>query len=90
MVKPPLKPLLSRREFLGTTAAAGAGLLLTSCSNETSPTPAAKKSGLSAINVALIGFGAEGGVLSDSLMNLMNTGDIKVVALADIWDYARK
>ncbi len=90
MVKPPLKPLINRREFLGTTAAAGAGLLLTSCSNESSPAPAAKKSGLSAINVALIGFGAEGGVLSDSLMNIMNTGEIKVVAVCDIWDYARK
>ena len=85
-----VKPLINRREFLGTTAAAGAGLLLTSCSNESSPAPAAKKSALNAINVALIGFGAEGSVLSDSLMNIMNTGDIKVVAVCDIWDYARK
>jgi predicted dehydrogenase len=87
MVKPP-PPLLTRRNFIGATAAAGAGLLLTSCSPDT--VVEKKKSALSAINVALIGFGAEGGVLSDSLMNLMNTGDIKVVALCDIWDYARK
>ncbi|HVU09034.1 MAG TPA: Gfo/Idh/MocA family oxidoreductase [Verrucomicrobiae bacterium] len=85
-----VKSLINRREFLGTTAAAGAGLLLTSCSQETTPAPAAKKSSLNAINVALIGYGAEGSVLSESLMNIMNTGDIKVVALADIWEYARK
>src|SRR5580658_1258871 len=90
MVKPFIKSLINRREFIGTTAAAGAGLLLTSCSNETTPAPAAKKSALNAINVGLIGYGAEGSVLSDSLMNIMNTGDIKVVALCDIWDYARK
>jgi len=90
MVKPSFKSLLSRRDFIGTTAAAGAGLLLTSCSQDDSPAPAAKKSTLSAINVGLVGCGAEGMVLSESLMNIMNTGDIKVVAVCDIWDYARK
>jgi len=85
-----VKPSITRREFLGTTAAAGAGLLLSSCSNDNAPAPVVKKSALNAINVGLIGYGAEGAVLSDSLMNIMNTGDIKVVALCDIWDYARK
>jgi len=80
----------TRREFLGTTAAASAGLLLSSCSNESNPVAAPKKSALNAINVALIGYGMEGSVLSDSLMNIMHAGDIKVVALCDIWDYARK
>jgi predicted dehydrogenase len=90
MVKPPVKSLINRREFLGATAAAGAGLLLTSCSQEETPKPAAaKSSGLNAINVGLCGYGMEGAVLSESLMNIMNTGDIKVVALCDIWDYAR-
>ena len=91
MVKPFIKSLITRRDFIGTTAAAGAGLLLTSCSPDDSNNPAAaKKSTLNAINVALIGCGAEGMVLSESLMNIMNTGDIKVVAVCDIWDYARK
>ncbi|HEY4415384.1 MAG TPA: Gfo/Idh/MocA family oxidoreductase [Verrucomicrobiae bacterium] len=85
MVKTPI----TRRDFLGTTAVAGAGLLLTSCSPDTAPA-AKKKSALNAINVALIGYGAEGGVLSESLMNIMNSGDIKVVAVCDIWEYARK
>ena len=84
-----VKSLISRRDFLGTTAAAGAGLLLTSCSPGSNEKPVAKKSTLNAINVALIGYGAEGAVLSESLMNLMNTGDIKIVALCDIWDYNR-
>ena len=59
---------LTRREFLGTTAAAGAGLLLSSCSPDSKPKPAAaKNSPLSKINVALIGCGAQGQVLLDSL-----------------------
>ncbi|HEX4350266.1 MAG TPA: Gfo/Idh/MocA family oxidoreductase [Verrucomicrobiae bacterium] len=97
MVKPFFKSLvnrgeslITRRDFIGTTAAAGAGLLLTSCSDETAPAPVAKKSGLNAINVGLVGYGMEGAVLSESLMNIMNTGDIKVMAVCDIWDYARK
>ena len=58
----------TRREFLGTTAAAGAGLLLSSCSPDSKPKPAAaKNSPLSKINVALIGCGAQGQVLLDSL-----------------------
>ena len=84
-----VKSILNRPEFIGTTAAAGAGLLLTSCSPD-APVAAKKKSAQDAIHVALIGYGAEGTVLSESLMNIMNTGDIKVVAVCDIWDYARK
>jgi predicted dehydrogenase len=85
-----VKSLLTRRDFISTTAAAGAGLLLTSCSQDDTAAVPKKKSALNALNVALVGYGAEGGVLSESLMNIMNTGDIKVVALCDIWEYARK
>jgi len=53
MVKQPI----TRREFLGTTAIAGAGLLLASCSPDAGPKPnAAKTSPLSQLNIALIGF----------------------------------
>lgn len=86
MVKPPSKSLINRREFLGATAAAGAGLLLTSCSPDNSPKSAAKTSALSNINVALVGFGEEGKVLTESLLGIAG---IKVVALCDIWDYHR-
>jgi predicted dehydrogenase len=82
-----VKPLFTRRDFLGTTAAAGAGLLLTSCTPDTSPKPTAKKSALSPINIALIGFGEEGKVLLDSLLNI---DGVRVVALCDIWDFHRE
>ncbi|MGN6644222.1 MAG: Gfo/Idh/MocA family oxidoreductase [Verrucomicrobiota bacterium] len=80
------KPI-TRREFLGTSAAAGAGLLLTSCSPDSSAKSAAtKKSTLSKLNVALIGCGAEGQVLLESLLVIEG---IRLVAVVDIWDYNR-
>jgi predicted dehydrogenase len=82
MVNPPI----SRREFLGATAAAGAGLLLTSCRPDDTPRPSSKKSPLAPLNVALIGFGEEGRVLLESLLNI---DGVRVVALCDIWGYHR-
>jgi predicted dehydrogenase len=77
---------LSRREFLGATAAASAGLLLTSCSPDSGGKPVTKKSNLSTINIALLGYGEEGKVLLESLLNIEG---VRVVALCDIWDYHR-
>ena len=86
MVTPPTNGI-SRRDFLGTTAAAGAGLLLTSCSPDSAPkTAGATKSALSKINIALIGCGAQGQVLLDSLTVI---DGINLVAVVDIWDYNR-
>jgi len=82
-----LKPAITRREFIGTTAVAGAGLLLSSCSPDSGPKSVAQKvSNLNKINVALIGVGAEGLVLLESLTVI---DSIKLVAIADIWDYNR-
>ncbi|MEI7807383.1 MAG: Gfo/Idh/MocA family oxidoreductase [Verrucomicrobiota bacterium] len=82
MVKQPI----TRRDFIGASAVASAGLLLTSCSPE--PKPAAKKtSALSKINIALIGCGAQGQVLLESLKVIEG---INLVAVVDIWDYNRK
>jgi predicted dehydrogenase len=79
---------VSRREFIGVTAAASAGLLLTSCSPDTNTAATEKKtSTLSKINIALIGCGAEGQVLLESLTVIEG---INLVALVDIWDYALK
>jgi predicted dehydrogenase len=78
---------LTRREFLGATAAAGAGLLLTSCSRESENSAAKKGAALSKLNVALIGCGMEGQVLLESLTVIEG---INLVALADIWDYNLK
>jgi predicted dehydrogenase len=81
-----VKSIITRRDFLGTTAAAGAGLLLTSCSPDTGAPTSTKKSSLSNINVALIGYGAEGTVLMDSLIKI---DGIQIVAICDIWEYHR-
>ena len=84
MVTPPL----TRREFIGTTAAAGAGLLLSSCSPDAGSKSAANKaSSLNKINMALIGCGAEGQVLLDSLQVI---DGIRIAAVVDIWDYNLK
>ena len=53
-----VKSLLTRRDFISTTAAAGAGLLLTSCSQDDTAAVPEKKSALNALNVALVGYGA--------------------------------
>ncbi|MBC8096641.1 MAG: Gfo/Idh/MocA family oxidoreductase [Akkermansiaceae bacterium] len=73
---------ISRREFVRTTAAAGAGLLLAA----NTPAIAQNKSPNTKINIALIGFGAQGRVLLESLLKIEG---IRLVAVVDIWDYAR-
>lgn len=77
-----VKSSLTRREFIGTTAAAGAGLVLASGTNVFGQS----KSPNGKINVALIGYGAEGRVLVESLLKI---DTIQLVAVVDIWDYAR-
>ncbi len=72
---------LSRRSFLmSAAAAAGAGLVL----------PRARAQGASPsskIRFALIGCGAQGRVLMESLMKIEG---IEFVAVVDIWEYARE
>ena len=82
----PARSGFSRRQFLGTTAAVGAGALQTSGTKVLGQTNAPAKALDSKINVALIGFGAEGRVLLESLLKI-NT--IRLVAICDIWEYAR-
>jgi predicted dehydrogenase len=82
MVKQPI----TRREFLGTTAIAGAGLLLASCSPDNQAAPPKKTSHLNKLNIALIGCGAEGQVLLESLLAIEG---INLAAIVDIWDYNR-
>ena len=78
---------ITRREFLGTTAAAGAGLLLTSCRQDSDPKATVNKASvLNKINIALIGCGAQGQVLLESLQVIEG---IRLVAVVDIWDYNR-
>jgi predicted dehydrogenase len=81
-----VKPIITRRDFIGATAAAGAGLLLTSCSPNAGQPAAGKKPGGSDLHIALIGYGAEGAVLMDSLIKI---DGIQIVAICDIWEYHR-
>ena len=77
-----VKPSITRREFIGTTAAVGTGLMLASGAKVFGQA----KSANSKINIALIGFGAQGRVLLESLLKI---DSIHLVAIVDIWDYAR-
>jgi predicted dehydrogenase len=88
MVNPPSSAReLTRREFIGTTAAASAGLVLASGAKVFGQTNApAPASANGKLNVALIGFGAQGRVLLESLLKIQT---IQLVAICDIWDYAR-
>src|SRR5450631_3825874 len=77
--------LLNRRKFISATAVAGAGLLLNSCKSDSGEkTAAVKTSSLNTLNVALIGYGEEGQVLLESLLNIEG---VRLVALCDIWNY---
>jgi len=79
--------LLNRREFIGATAVASASMLLNSCKSDSAEkTAAVKTSSLNTINIALIGYGEEGKILLESLLNIEG---VKLVALCDIWDYHR-
>ncbi len=72
---------ISRRDFMRTTAAASAGLLLASGTPLLGQAAAGPK-----LKIALVGFGAQGRVLLESLLVIEG---IQLVAVVDIWDYAR-
>jgi predicted dehydrogenase len=77
----------SRRGFLSTAMAAGAGLALQSARAETAPAAApAKAPPSNRIRYALIGCGEEGNVLLDALLRIEG---IEIAAICDIWKYAR-
>lgn len=70
---------LTRRRFLSASAA---GLALASLPRAfAQPASSAKP-----LRIALVGYGAQGRVLAESLLKL---GDVRIVALCDIWDYSR-
>jgi predicted dehydrogenase len=78
---------LTRRDFISVTAVAGAGMLLNACKSDSGEQKAHVKTGsLNTLNVALIGYGEEGKVLLESLLNIEG---VRLVALCDIWDYHR-
>lgn len=89
----------SRRDFLMTTAGAGAGLMFASKGfaqeaaaaaappAQAAPAVVSAESKAAQLNVALIGVGAEGQVLMDSMLRIPG---IRFKAICDIWEYSRK
>ena len=73
---------ISRREFIQSAAAAGTGLLMAGSSLAQNKRT---KSGTDDLNIALIGAGAEGRVLTEAMLRIPG---IRFKAVCDIWDYS--
>jgi predicted dehydrogenase len=75
---------INRRNFLFSTAAAGAGMVL-------SPQVMAQTGGKKkdTINVAILGCGAQGQVLMDACL-AMDDPNVRFVAVCDIWAYNQR
>jgi len=85
----------TRRDFLA-AAATGAGMLLSATATGQAAPPPQPSSAPSCaetvhsaddLRIAILGAGAQGLVLFDSLMRISN---IRVVAVCDIWEYSQK
>ncbi|MCD6174176.1 MAG: Gfo/Idh/MocA family oxidoreductase [Planctomycetes bacterium] len=74
---------LSRRQFIQTSTAIGAGLYV---SGKALGADVPKKD---VINVALLGAGAQGQVLMDAILKMKSPG-IRFVAVCDIWNVNRR
>jgi predicted dehydrogenase len=88
--------ILSRRDFLMAAAAvAGSGIVMaqgttsTAQQDSTSTGPLIKTNATNAetVNIAVIGAGAQGRVLIDSLIHIPG---VKIVAICDIWSYSQR
>jgi len=80
---------ISRRDFLRSSAAAGLGVALSGPAFGQSPpaaAPAAAK-GPAELRVAVIGCGAQGRVLIESMLRIPS---VRIAALCDIWSYSRQ
>ena len=80
---------ISRRDFLRSPAAAGLGVALTGPAPAQGPPPAAPARAKAAdeLRVAVIGCGAQGRVLVESMLRVPS---VRIVAIADIWSYSRQ
>jgi len=87
--KKPAADRISRRDFLRSSAAAGLGAALSGPVFGQSPTAAAPAAAKSAaeLRVAVIGCGAQGRVLIESMLRIPS---VRIAALCDIWSYSRQ
>jgi predicted dehydrogenase len=79
-----MKKSMDRRSFLRSTAAIGAGLVISA--NTKAGAETKKKDD---INVALLGAGAEGKILMGACMKMGAKSGVRFKAVCDIWDYNR-
>ena len=84
-----LKKVLTRRNFLKSSAAAGLGMALVPPVIKGSPANVLQKekSSSNQLNIAFIGAGAQGRVLIESCLRIP---DIRIKAVCDIWEYSQR
>ena len=80
---------ISRRAFLRSSAAAGLGVALAGPALAQAPPQAAPAAAKSAdeLRVAVIGCGAQGRVLIESMLRIPS---VRIAAICDIWSYSRQ
>jgi len=83
------KKVLTRRNFLKSSAAAGMGMALASpiIQSRTETSPEKINPSADTLQIALIGAGAQGRVLIESCLRIP---DIRIKAVCDIWEYSQR
>jgi predicted dehydrogenase len=87
--KRPAADRISRRDFLKSSATAGLGAALAGTAFGRSPSQAGPAPAKSAdeLRVAVIGCGAQGRVLIESMLRIPS---VRIAAICDIWSYSRQ
>ena len=87
--KRPAIDRITRRNFLKSSARAGLGVALAGTALGQSPSQAAPAAAKSAdeLRVAVIGCGAQGRVLIESMLRIPS---VRIAAICDIWSYSRQ
>ena len=70
---------IDRRNFISSSAAAGAGLMIANSA-------LGQNGGKKDINIALLGAGAQGQVLMNAILKLGRNSGVKFRAVCDIWE----
>jgi predicted dehydrogenase len=87
--KKPETDRITRRDFLRSSAGAGLGVALAGTAFGQSPPQAAPATAKSSdeLRVAVIGCGAQGRVLVESMLRIPS---VRIAAICDIWSYSRQ
>lgn len=80
MIEQPTPSIITRRDFLGRSAAAGMILGAPAILHASTKTPS------DTLNIAFVGFGKQGLVLFEAMQNIPG---VRIQAICDIWDQSR-